>query len=230
MNLTRHIFKRNYLNGEFVYLNYYFYSFPTSSHLCSQLYTLSTFSEKMLTFRLLKCVCVYVRVLEYVCERVCVYMYVCVRCGLYLICCLRNTITFLLSDRVSRHTRDRARQCALETGDGARAPKPSASFTDREPFTPLEITRRLCFLPHSDTETSCGVIRAWIISFWRDSAAKIGYEARCVDVTRGSLSLSLSGFKLNSAWRFSPGFCSLALRMRFIAASRPHHLQTRGHI
>lgn len=41
-----------------------------------------------------------------------------VRCGLRFICCLRNTITFLLSDRVSRHTRDRARQCALETGDG----------------------------------------------------------------------------------------------------------------
>lgn len=80
--------------------------------------------------------------------RVCASVCVCARarCGLCLICCLRNTITFLLSDRVSRHTRDRARQCALETGDGARAPKPSASFTDREPSTPLEITRRLASL------------------------------------------------------------------------------------
>lgn len=50
----------------------------------------------------------------------------------------QHTITFLLSDRVSRHTRDRARQCALETGDGARAPKPSASFTDSL-ILPLEI-------------------------------------------------------------------------------------------
>lgn len=71
---------------------------------------------------------------------------VCVHRGLYLICCLRNTITFLLSDRVSRHTRDRARQCALETGDGARAPKPSASFTDREPFSPDQISCLLAFL------------------------------------------------------------------------------------
>lgn len=59
------------------------------------------------------------------------------RCGLRLICCLRNTITFLLSDRVSRRTRDRARQCALETGDGARAPEPSSSFTDGAPSAPL---------------------------------------------------------------------------------------------
>jgi len=149
------------------------FSFPTSY---SQLYNLSTFFllfppfwGNMLTFLLL-CACVRVRM----CVRV--------RHGLYLICCLRNTITFLLSDRVSRHTRDRARQCALETGDRARAPEPSASFADREPSTPLEITRRLALLhththththtlthTHTDTDTTSCEIPVWDYFIREDS-------------------------------------------------------------
>lgn len=164
-----------------------------------------------------------------VCARACnsVRVCVCVRCGPCLICCLCYTITFLLSDRVSRHTRDRARQCALETGDGARAPKPSASFTDRELFTPLEITRWPAFLlTHTlrKTETWCEkpALDYFIL---RDSFVKIGYEARSVDGQPEGPSLALffflQAFKLE---RFS----SLALRTRLFLASRPHHLQTSG--
>lgn len=166
------------------------YGFPTSSSLFSTLLFVN-FSENFFYFSTLFLVCVGARA----CACLCV-------CVFYLICCLRNTITFLLSDRVSRHTRDRARQCALETGDGARAPKPSASFTDREPFTPLEITRRLAF-SHTDTETSCE-IRGWIIL--RAPAVKIGYEARCMDVTRGSLLRFLWLFKRSSTRVRDPGF------------------------
>lgn len=106
------------------------------------------------------------------------------RCGLRLICCLRNTITFLLSDRVSRHTRDRARQCALEAGDGARAPEPSSSFA--EPPAPLSHRSSARSLP-------------------RPHAANLATELGCFDsrgrgceasvsgrVTRGSLSLARS--------------------------------------
>lgn len=108
----------------------------------------------------------------------------CVRRGLYLICCLRNTITFLLSDRVSRHTRDRARQCALETGDGARAPKPSASFTDREPFSPHQIGCRLAFLHAQPRKLR---VRYEFGIIWSGGIArreKEEKEARCVDEKR----------------------------------------------
>lgn len=56
--------------------------------------------------------------------------------GLHLICCLRNTIAFLLSDRVSRRTRDRARQCALEEGHPNHPPHLQAhTHIHTEPFT-----------------------------------------------------------------------------------------------
>lgn len=106
------------------------------------------------------------------------------RCGLRLICCLRNTITFLLSDRVSRHTRDRARQCALETGDGARAPKPSSSFTDGEPSAPSQITRRLASF-HSHTQKNFATELG--LFYFRGRGCEASVSGR---VTRGSLSLA----------------------------------------
>lgn len=118
--------------------------------------------------------------------RLSVYVCACApaRCGLRLICCLRNTITFLLSDRVSRHTRDRARQCALETGDGARAPKPSSSFTDGEPSAPLSDHSSARFLPQPHAEnfpTELGLF------YSRGRGCEASVSGR---VTRGSLSLA----------------------------------------
>lgn len=163
------------------------------------------------------------------CARACIRARarLCVFCGLHLICCLRNTITFLLSDRVSRHTRDRARQCALETGDGARAPKPSASFTDREPFTPLEITRRLAFF-----HTGRGnFVRDTRLDYFL-SPGKIDSKARRSDGTRESVLLRFYWlFKRGTTRVRDPGFAPRLLieahsRQQTTSSADEWHIQT----
>lgn len=151
--------------------------------------------------------------------------------GLRLICCLRNTITF--SDRVSRHTRDRARQCALETGDGARAPKPSASFADRGAFRPPSrslVSARLAERSQERTaqqlaprETASDYYFFILFGKQEGKEGKNQHKTRsllstrrleaCVDVTRGSLSLSLVSLLLAPQTQLceiqSRIFCSL---------------------
>lgn len=118
----------------------------------------------------------------------------------------QHTITFLLSDRVSRHTRDRARQCALETGDGARAPKPSASFTDSL-ILPLEIAvgGSLSLPRKLRVRYELGIILTL-----RKKKKKVrlcvetGRNARLLDEC--SLSLRALETQLNLGERFRPGF------------------------
>lgn len=117
----------------------------------------------------------------------------------------------------------------MRTGDWrrrARAPKPSASFTDREPLAQLtqppthqptkpppppllllhpptsrSLVGSLSFSPHSDTETSCERYEVGLFYPRGDSLAEIGYEegSVCVDVQPEGLSLSVSLPPLNSA-------------------------------
>ena len=110
----------------------------------------------------------------------------------------------------------------MRTGDWrrrARAPKPSASFTDREPLAQLtqppthqptkpppppplpplhpppsrSLLRSLSFSPHPDTETSCERYEVGLFYARGDSPAEIGYEegSVCVDVQPEGLSLSV---------------------------------------
>lgn len=107
-------------------------------------------------------------------------------------CCLRNTITFLLSDRVSRHTRDRARQCALETEQGHPNHPPHLQTESLLPPSRSLVDSLSSTLRHGNS------VRDTRLDYliFKDSATEIGYETRFSEVTRGSLSLFL---KLSNA-------------------------------